>query len=183
MTKKDTEATTSCLLLHHTRRRLYSGGNDLSLSVSISHTLCTTNFTTTTTTLSKICALSHIYRYMTFRHIYISVLPIGRKRSGPVLYIFHLEGHVSQQEERKSILEKPLLVVWNHPRCLTLIGPIFHYAHMVPKGSESIRRKTLSHSICNIIGCRYLLEANFPRNDTIPNEVISSVFFDRATPP
>ena len=37
------------------------------------------------TTTHHICALSHIYTYMTFRHIYICVLPIGRNRSGPIL--------------------------------------------------------------------------------------------------
>ena len=39
MTKKDIEATTSCLLLHHTRWRLHSGGNDLSLSLCLSLSL------------------------------------------------------------------------------------------------------------------------------------------------
>ena len=64
--------------------------------------------------------------------------------------------------ELKPILEIWKSVVRNHPGCLTLIGPIFHYAHLVPKGSESISRKTLGHSICNVIDCRYLLEADFP---------------------
>ena len=44
--KENTEATTSCLLLHHTRRRLQGGGNDLFLSLSL--TLCNT--------LSRRCA-------------------------------------------------------------------------------------------------------------------------------
>ena len=52
---------------------------------------------------------------------------------------------------------KPSCVV-----CPTLTGPIFRYAHLVPKGSESIRRKTLGHPICDIIDCRYLFEADFP---------------------
>ena len=33
--EENTEATTSCLLPHHTRRRLQDGGNDLSLSIYI----------------------------------------------------------------------------------------------------------------------------------------------------
>ena len=36
--------------------------------------------------------------------------------------------------------------------CPTLTGPIFRYAHLVPKGPESIRQKTLGHSVCDIIG-------------------------------
>ena len=46
---------------------------------------------------------------------------------------------------------------------------------MVPKGSESIRQKTLGHSIYNIISCGYFLEADFPLNDAVPNEVIPNV--------
>ena len=42
--------------------------------------------------------------------------------------------------------------------CPTLIEPIFRYAHLLPKGSELIRQKTLGHSIYDIIGCRYLLK-------------------------
>ena len=57
-------------------------------SLSLSPSLCTCaiqplyKYVTTTTTFY---ALSHIYTYMTFRHIYICVLPIGRNRSEPVL--------------------------------------------------------------------------------------------------
>ena len=52
----------------------------LSLSLYLLHTLY--NFSTTTINIYKVCALSHIYTYMTFRHIYICVLlnrsePIG----------------------------------------------------------------------------------------------------------
>ena len=65
-------------------------------------------------------------------------------------------------EELKSSLEKSTSIVRNHLGCSTLTKPIFRYAHLVPKGSESIPRKTLGHSICNIIGCTYLLEADFP---------------------
>ena len=85
--EENTEATTSCLLLQHTWRRLQDGGNDLSLSLSLS--LSVTHsvqiFYNNYQHVHKICALSHIYTYMTFRHIYICVLPIGRNRSGPVL--------------------------------------------------------------------------------------------------
>ena len=72
------------LFLRHTRR-LQRGGNYLSLSLSL--TLCTTNSIQQplSSTTTKVCALSHIYTYMTFRHIYICVLPIGRNRSGSVL--------------------------------------------------------------------------------------------------
>ena len=59
--------------------------------------------------------------------------------------------------------------------CPTLIRPIFHYAHLVLKGSETISRKTLDHSICDIIGCRYLLEADLPLNDAVPNKVILNI--------
>ena len=67
------------------------------LPLSLSPSLCTRaiqplyKYVTTTITF---CALSHIYTYMTFRHIYICVLPIGRNRSEPVL---RSAGHVSQQ--------------------------------------------------------------------------------------
>ena len=65
--------------------------------------------------------------------------------------------------------------VRNHPGCSTLIEPIFRYAHLVPKGSKSIRWKTLGYSICDIIGCRYLLEADLPWKDVVPNKVIPNV--------
>ena len=66
-------------------------------------------------------------------------------------------------------------IVRTHPECLTLIGPIFRYAHLVSKGLESIRRKNLGHSICDIINCWYLLEVDFPRNDAVLNKVILNV--------
>ena len=40
--EENTQATTSCPLLHHTRRRLQDGGNNLSLSLSLCYTLYTT---------------------------------------------------------------------------------------------------------------------------------------------
>ena len=46
--------------------------------------------------------------------------------------------------------------------CPTLTGPIYHYAHLVLKGTETIRQKTLGHSICDIIDCGYFLETDFP---------------------
>ena len=52
---------------------------------------------------------------------------------------------------------------------------IFCYAHLVPKVLELIRRETLDHSIYDIIGYRYLLEADFPSNDAVTNEVISNI--------
>ena len=39
--KGNTEATTSCPLLHDTRQWLQDGGNDLSLSHTLCYTLCT----------------------------------------------------------------------------------------------------------------------------------------------
>ena len=86
---KNTEATTSCLLLPtrgggYTVEATTSLSLSLSFSVYLSHALY--NFyKVILTTPQKTGALSHIYTYMTFRHIYISVLPIGRNRSGPVL--------------------------------------------------------------------------------------------------
>ena len=67
-----------------------------------------------------------------------------------------------ESKELESMLKKSMSIVRNHPGCPTLIGPIFRYAHLVPKGSESICRKTLGHSICDIIGCGYLIETDFP---------------------
>ena len=46
--------------------------------------------------------------------------------------------------------------------CPTLTGPIFHYAHLVTKGPETVRRETLGQSICDIINCGYFLETDFP---------------------
>ena len=57
-----------------------------SLSLSVSLTRSIQLLQSNIDNSSKLCALSHIYTYMAFRHIYISVLPIGRYRSGPVLW-------------------------------------------------------------------------------------------------
>ena len=62
MSKKNTEATTSCPLLHHTRRRLQDGGKDLSLSLSrsIQLTLYNNHFHQ----LHKsMCPKSYLYTY------------------------------------------------------------------------------------------------------------------------
>ena len=66
-------------------RRLQRGGNYLSLSLS--HALYNYLYTTTTfiTISRKVCALSHIYTYMTSQHIYICVLLNRSDRSEPVL--------------------------------------------------------------------------------------------------
>ena len=69
----------------YTRRQLpLSLSLSLSLSLTHTHTLYTTNFIQQqhSSTHLKVCALSPIYTYMTFRHIYICVLlnrsrPIG----------------------------------------------------------------------------------------------------------
>ena len=59
--------------------------------------------------------------------------------------------------------------------CPTLTGLIFRYAHLLRKGPETIRRKTLCHSIYDIYGCGYLLETDFPRDDAGPKKVISNI--------
>ena len=69
----------------------------LPLPLSVSCTLCTTNFSTT----YKVCALGHIYTYMTFGLFTEMSTQIGWTDRGrfcvqPVLCIFHPEGHVSQ---------------------------------------------------------------------------------------
>ena len=79
-------------------------------------------------------------------------------------------------EELKPIVKEPMSVVRNQTAlCPALTGSICYYAHLLPKGLETVRRKTLGHSICDIVGCRYLLEADIPRNDIVPNEVIPNV--------
>ena len=61
-------------------------------------------------------------------------------------------------EELKPIVKGPMSVVRNHPAlCLASTGPICHYAHLMPKGLETVRRKTLGHFVCDIIGCGYFL--------------------------
>ena len=61
-------------------------------------------------------------------------------------------------EELKSILKEPMSDVRNHPAlCSALTRPICHYAHLMPKGPETVRRKTLGHSVSDIIGYGYLL--------------------------
>ena len=48
--------------------------------------------------------------------------------------------------------------VRNHPAlCPASTGPICRYTHLLPKRPELVCRKTLGHSICDIIGCGYLL--------------------------
>ena len=71
------EATTSRPLPRHTRRRLHRGGSDLSLSLSRSLTLSVHLTLQLLNNPYENCALSRIYTYTTFRHIYISVLPVG----------------------------------------------------------------------------------------------------------
>mgnify|MGYP000114258207 CR=1 FL=1 len=68
-----TEATTSCPLLRHTRRlqlRQRPHTHTLSFSLSLSHAVSVHTRYTTTYNKSvqqlKMCALSHIYTYMTF---------------------------------------------------------------------------------------------------------------------
>ena len=56
-----------------------------------------------------------------------------------------------------------------------LVELILHYAHVLPKRSKSIYQKTLSQCVCDIIGYRYFLKADFPWNDAVPNEMISNV--------
>ena len=67
-------------------------------------------------------------------------------------------------EELKPILKEPMSVVRRAycVVCPTLTGPILRYAHLVPKGPESIRLKKLGHYVCDIIGCGYFLRPIFP---------------------
>ena len=61
-------------------------------------------------------------------------------------------------EKLKPIVKEPMSVIRNHPvLCLASTGLICHYAHLLPKGPETVCRKTLSHSVGDIIGCGYLL--------------------------
>ena len=59
------------------------GGYNEEATTSLSLTLCTTISIKQQqpSNIMKVCALSHIYTHMTFRHIYICVLP---NRSGPI---------------------------------------------------------------------------------------------------
>ena len=85
-------------------RGSYNGGNYLSLSPSHAlslHTRYTTNFTNVSTSYIKVCALSHIYTYMTFGLFTYLSFPIGqadrnRVFGHPVPPDFHPEGPVSQ---------------------------------------------------------------------------------------
>ena len=68
------------------------------------------------------------------------------------------EDRLVGSEELKPIVNEPMSVVRDHlALCPASTGPICHYAHLLPKGPETVRRKTLGHSICDIIGCGYLL--------------------------
>ena len=97
--KESTEATTSCLLLHHTRRRLHSGGNDLSLSLSLSRSVqLFYNYFYNTTIM---CPKSYLYihDFSAYLHLCPSNrfgTDRGRFCDEPVLCIFHPEGYVSQ---------------------------------------------------------------------------------------
>ena len=82
-----------------------NGGNYLSLSLSLTLYLCTRAIQLTLQMyqqLHKVCALSHIYTYMTFGLFTYLSFPIGRMDRNrvfghPVLSNFHPEGPVSQQ--------------------------------------------------------------------------------------
>ena len=65
-------------------------------------------------------------------------------------------------EELKPILKEPMSVRRNRPAlCLDSTGSICHYTHLMQKGPETVHRKTLGHSICDIIGCGYVLKTDF----------------------
>ena len=113
-------------------------------------------------------------RYTEITGIYKVIRQIGFVRVGR---IWRQMTEPAGSEELKPILKK---IDVGCPKlscavCPTLTRPIFCYAHLVPKGPETIRRKTLGHSINDIIGCGYLLETDFPWNDAVPNEVIWNV--------
>ena len=129
ITQKNAEATTSRLLPRHTRRRLHSGGNDLSLSRSVHLTLQLCN------NYIKLCPKSYLYIYdfSAYLHlcpsnrsvpikagsvisIYDFVLPIDRYRSRPVLYIFHpvpSEGTCFPTQHKIFIIGMQLLIQSN----------------------------------------------------------------------
>ena len=61
-------------------------------------------------------------------------------------------------EELKPIVSEPMSIVRNHPLlCPASTGSMCRYAHLLPKRPEPVCRKTLGHSICDIIGCGYLI--------------------------
>ena len=61
-------------------------------------------------------------------------------------------------EELKPIPKEPMLVVRNHPVLYTaLTEPILCYAHLLLKGPQTVRRKTLGYSIYDIISYGYFL--------------------------
>ena len=96
-----TRATTSCVSSFFATRGGYNEEATTSLSLSHTHSVQLTLYKNNNQ-LQKVCALSHIYTYMTFG-IFTCVLPnrseTDRNRflDQPVLCIFHPEGHVSQQ--------------------------------------------------------------------------------------
>ena len=61
-------------------------------------------------------------------------------------------------EELKPIVSEPISVARNHHAlCPASTGPICRYAHLLSKRLKPVCRKTLGHSICDIVGCGYLL--------------------------
>ena len=82
-------------------RSSYNKEATTSFSLSLSHALYNHSLQNINN-LMKMCALSHIYTYMTFGLFTYMSIPIGRTDRNrildhPVLSIFHPEGHVSQQ--------------------------------------------------------------------------------------
>ena len=101
------EATTSRPLPRHTRRRLHRGGNDLSLSLSLSHslTLCTTTLQLFNNSIQSVWPKSYLYLYDFSAYLHLCPpnrsVPIGAgsamSRFSTSCIRFHPEGHVSQQ--------------------------------------------------------------------------------------
>ena len=82
---KKTQRQQPLVFFFTTRGGGYTVEATTSLSLSLSLTRSVQLLQSNIDNYNKLCTLSHIYTYMAFRHIYISVLPIGRYRSGPVL--------------------------------------------------------------------------------------------------
>ena len=98
---------------------------------------------------TEITGMYKVIRHISF--VRVGKIPKVEDRTGRV-------GRAGAYPQRTNVgCPKPSCVV-----CPTLTGPIFRYAHLVPKGPETILRKTLGHSICDIICCGYFLETNFP---------------------
>ena len=101
--RKNTEATTSCPLLSRHTRRLQRGGNNLSLSLSLSRSIQLL-YTIMQQHVQNLCPKSYLYMYDFSAYLHLCPsnrsVPIGagsvRSRFSASSIRFHPEGHVSQ---------------------------------------------------------------------------------------